>query len=428
MNLSRRQLIIIIGGLIIVLIIGFVIFGNIRRPGTGSGEVALTVWGTESENFLKDVISGYKTLRSNANIEYIEIDEAEYEDRLLNALASGKGPDVFYVKNTSVPRLKNILSPVSAQQFNLIQLQELFPRVTEQNFVLDGQIYALPLYIDTLALIYNRDFFDQAGITSPPKTWTEFQKMVPLLRVSKTGAGIERAAAAIGGSMSSISSGVDMLNLLMLQNGAEMTNGGNTATFASGGPGAAGQNAFNFYLQFANAGSPYHTWNDALGNSIQSFAQGKTAMIFDYRNSFGEIKKVSPFLNFGIAAMPQPDGASIDVNYASYQGLTASRQSKFGGWAWDFIVYATTNKTAAKSYGEATGRPPALRTLVSEKQSDPQLNVFAKQALTARSWRQVDDEKVKEIFDRAIKNVLSGQADSAKALRQAQDQINQIAQ
>lgn len=426
MQLSQKQIVIIAAVLVIVVAVVVLIVLNIR-PSTSSEKATIVVWGLDDKGKIDAITEGYKKLRSNVTVEYVELEARNYKNVLLGALAAGEGPDVFYLSNRDLPQFQKALYPAISSQLSLVSFREFFPAAAEDDFVRGGQVYAVPLYFDTLALFYNKDLFNQAGIVSPPKTWEEFQGIVPRLRVLNQSGQIVRAAAAIGGSNKTIDKATDLLELLMLQNGTKMTSTDFTyASFNSGGGNNPGLAAFNFYLQFANAGSPYYTWNDGQQNSLDSFASGKTAMIFNYHSTIAAIKSKSPFLNFDVAGAPQPSGLEVSVNYGEYYGLAVSRQSKAPTWAWDFVTYLTTYPDIARSYLGSTGRPPALRTLIGEKMADPDFNVFARQALTARSWYEADSAKIDEIFNSAIQSVLSGQADSGKALSQAQDQVSQL--
>lgn len=426
MQFSKKQILILGGSGALVLILIIFIFLNVR-PSPTSQEVTLTAWGFEDRNVFEPILQGYKTLRPNVTINYEKVEEVSYEDTLLNALAAGQGPDVFMIRNRVLPREKNKLIPVLPQTFTLPNLQEQFPQVVEQDFVSEGEVYALPLYLDTLALIYNKSMLDQAGIVSPPKTWDEFQKIIPGLRVLSPTGQVLKAGAAFGGSEKTVKNGVDIVNLLMLQNGVKMTDNGNTAaTFASQESGFGGASAFNFYLQFANAGSPNYTWNESQPNSLESFASGKTAMVLGYQKNLAEMRNKNPFLKASVALAPEPLGSEIAVSYADYVGLAVSKQSRAPNWSWDFIIYATTNLDIQKVYLQTTGHPPALRSLIAEALVKPELGVFAKQALTARSWYQADDAKTKEIFNSAIISVITGQAASDKALQRAEEQVSQL--
>ncbi len=64
-----------------------------------------------------------------------------------------------------------------------------------------------------------------------------------------------------------------------------------------------------------------------MGDADDSFSQAKTAIIFDYSSALANIKAKSPFLNIGVAPVPQPDNATVAVNYAKYNGLAVSKNS-----------------------------------------------------------------------------------------------------
>lgn len=422
MNLSKKQGIIVGVAAVLGLIFVVVVLVNLKRSPEDVAKVELVVWGIDDGKTFEDIIKGYTGLRPNVSVKYKEIEEDRYDSLLLNALAAGEGPDVFLVDNNALLRQLGKMKPVSPAQMNLVKLRDLFPQVVERDFVNETEVYALPLYIDTLALAYNRDLFDQGSVVFPPGTWQDFQGTVQVLRkISPTGQ-ILKAGAAVGGSDRSIGTAQDILYLLMLQNETPMVNDSFTAA-NFGSQGGLGLQALNFYTQFANAASPYYTWNDSQPEFLESFAREETAMVFAYKSDLDSLKSRSPFLNFEIAFVPKPAGAEKSIAYADYYGLTASRQSRVSNWAWDFIIYATTKPEVIQTYLDKTGRPPALRSLISEKINDQEFGVYARQALTARSWPQIDEIEIARIFSRAIAGVLTGQLDTKKALSQAEGQV-----
>lgn len=437
MKFTRNQIAMMGLGALVVIALIFVLFTYTRPKGGGVVEIKLAVWGADNKVIFEKLADDYKKIQPGATITYTQIDEVNYEPRLLNALAAGTGPDIFEIMSHGLPKQKDKLTPAPPLQFDIVKLRALFPQAVEQDFVSasGSQIYALPLYLDTLALLYNRDFFDTASIVSPPKTWDEFLSAVKKLRTVNSAGAITRAAAAIGGSEKTVDNAADLLELLMLQNGARMTDpAGTQATFnsaaafnsAAGGSANPGLDAFKFYLQFANAASPYYTWNDSQAGSLDSFVSGKVAMIFGYAKDIGNVKTRSPFLNFAVAPMPQPKGANVSVNFPKYAGLAVSKRTQAPGWAWDFIVFATTNSDEAAAYAKSSGRPPALRDLVASYLNDPDLGVFASQTLSARSWHEADDLQTNKIMNDATESVLMGQASPESALGRAQDQVTAL--
>jgi multiple sugar transport system substrate-binding protein len=419
---TPRQMGIVIGG-VVVLILGFYLITSNLKSSKTPPEVTLSVWGTDPKGYFDGVLGAYQALRPNVTVTYTAIPEEGYEEKVVNALASGEGPDVFMIGSHDIPREMSKLAPAAATQMSIASLRELFPTVVEQDFVSGADVYALPLYSDTLALIYNKDLLDAAGIVAPPKTWTDFQNDVVRLRTLAENGQVVRAGAAMGGSSRTVPHAPDIVYALMLQNGVTMTdaNGGN-AGFSSD----AGLEAFNFYLRFADPASAYYTWSDSRTDALESMSGGNVAMMIGYKSDIDALKKKSPFLNVAAAALPQQVGATQPVTFADYKGLAVSKQSKNAGWAWDFVVDTTTDLTTYKSYATASALVPALRTSIGEVLTDANLGVFAKQALIARSWHENDATKIGALFDHAIQDVLGGRADSAHAIRAAKDGTDQL--
>lgn len=423
--LSQKQLMIIGVAVFLAVVIGLLIFFNLQPSKTAA--VQLVAWGFDNSSNVSGLVSSYSQLRPNVKVTYIQVNKDNYETALLSALASGQGPDVFPVHNRALSKKIGYLMPATASQFSVSQMENLFPAEAEQDFVLaapgstQGQVYALPLYFDTLSLVYNKDIFDQGGVINPPATWEEFQSDVRKLKNISSSGQITKAGAAIGGSQKTITNAVDILNVLMLQNGWKRSQDSNAA-FSSA---SAALGAFKFYLQFADSSSDYYTWNENQKNDLDSFSSGNTGMAFAYSSDIKKITNKSPFLRFGIAPMPQVDTANA-VNYANYWGLAVSKQSRNSTWAWDFAAFMATQPQVAGQYSTATGQPPALRDLISQKMNDPAMGVFARQALTARLWKIPDEIQVNSIFNNAITDVLLNRADPSRTFTQAQDQINQL--
>ncbi len=421
MKFSKKQGIIIIGGIVLVIVIGFVIFLNLRPAPNNAAAIKISVWGVEPKDAFGTLAASYPY----GTVTYTQLDPANYRSQVLAALAAGTGPDVFEIGNRDLPLWQSTLAPfpTSSTAFGLLQLSQQFPEVVGQDFVAGGQVYGLPLTLDTLVMIYNKDLFDSAGIATPPVTWDQFDGDVPKLRAVNAQGQIAEAAAAIGGSAASIPNAPDILSLLMLQNGTQMTDANHAAATFAGQ--SVGVKAFNFYLQFANPASPYYTWNDGMGNAFDSFAAGKTAVVFAYASDLPALKAKAPYLNIGIAPMPQPTGASVAVNYPHYYGFVAAKAGQTAA-AWSFILYLTQLSGAGKAYQAAAGAPSALRTDIAADATDPNLSVFAAQALTARSWYEADSAQVDSILNQAIVTVLTNAADSTQALTQAQTAVTAL--
>ena len=88
--------------------------------------------------------------------------------------------------------------------------------------------------------------------------------------------------------------------------------------------------------------------------------------------------------------------------------------------------YAVDRVLNNADYAKLANHPPATRETILQKEGDADMGVFARQALTARSWPQPNPPQVRRIFSEAIGDVLRGKVNSAEALRRAQGQINEM--
>ncbi|MBI2010938.1 MAG: extracellular solute-binding protein [Candidatus Colwellbacteria bacterium] len=421
-QLNRKQ-IIILGAIGLAVIIVLLILIGIL-PGRRSGsEVSLELWGIDDKDAWKSVINNFEQLYPEVSVNYTEVTPGSYEEELLNALAAGRGPDVFMFKSTWLLKHRNKIYPAQTSKISPETVSSLFPQVVEDDFIADNRVYALPLSVDTLAIVYNRDIFDGRGLALPPKTWSEFEAAVSKLRTF-TGGNLISSGASLGASSGTVPNAPDILSLLLLERDILTIDVDSDRVDLTS---QTAEEALRFYLKFADPESSVYAWNNSFGNSIEALASEKTAMVFAYSDEIPEIRERNPQIDLGISAAPQFN-LSNSVNYAKYWGLAVSATSvqTTREAAWDFVIFATTDGASATSYASTTRRPPALRFLINQISGDSELGVFAAQALTAKSWRQPDEGLVRIIFDKMIRDASSGELELGLALERAEVEINAL--
>ncbi len=430
--MSQTKLLIIggVAGLAIVALMLYLVLSNI---GVGQQQTAtLQFWGTfDDAKSYDSAISAFEQQNPGIHIVYRQFNFEDYEKQLIDSFAAGAGPDIWLMHNTWLPKHGDKIQPLlqtmqgqKTQPLTFKDFQDQFVDVAVGDLALGGEIYALPVYVDTLALYYNKDIFNTLGITTPPSTWDEFNDDVEKITAIDDKGNITRSAAAIG-TARNINRSTDILSLLMLQSGVKMTDAEHTsATFSRAVEGVSvGETSVQYYADFANPSKKVYTWNDQQHYSIDAFAEGNAAMMFNYSHQIPVLRSKSPRLNFAAAPMPQISGASSAVNFANYWAPTVSKQSKNPVAAWKFLVYLSSNP-GASFYLNSTGRPAARRDLIELQKTDPDLGTFAAQSLTARSWYQVDNSAIETIFADMIDEVNYGRASIRDALQSAESKVS----
>lgn len=441
----RKNQILIIARAITIL--GFFIFLIITglRPPRIKGEGELEFWSPiDNKAVFQDIMDSFAEA-SKGNIfvkNFVKKDLNNYERELIDALAAGRGPDVFLIPASWVLKHKDKIRPMPAgpEFMDIRQFQDTFVDVTATDLILNNQIYGLPLFMDTLALFYNKDILANAGIAVPPKTWEDFQEASRKMTKIDALGRITQSGAAMGGwsnryKNGNINRATDILTLLMLQVGAQMIDP-NTMTAAfdkprqdqeSGETRYPGRIALSFYTKFSNSASPYYSWNSQLHYSIDAFSEGTLGMMLNYAYNIPTIKAKNSRLNFGIAPAPQPKDQKFIINYANYFAVAVSIQSRQSNAAWQFAQYITDPKNVWR-YLNAAKRPTAARLYINQQKTDPELGVFAEQALTARSWKQADPVAIENIFNSMIESVVVGRAAVEQAIRQAATEVSLLTQ
>ncbi len=439
---SRRIFYIAVSVLFVVLVGGFVLW---RLP-INRQKITLTFWSVfDDSDAYAGLIQKFHEQYPWITINYKKWPYDEYEKNLLKAWSLGQGPDIFSVHNTWVarPSYKSYIYPLPQGKKTMTaeDYQKTFMPVASQDFLVRRQIYAIPLAVDTLALYYNQDIFedyyhshpDDAWILNPPKTWSDLIKTVEAITQKDEWGNLGRAGIALG-TANNINRASDILSLLMLQTGTQMVSSDHlSATFdrsttLNGEAYNPGQRALKFYTEFANPRKKVYTWNIQRDYSVDEFSEGKVAMMIGYSYLRDIIKKKNPNLNFKVATVPQIKESPNPINYANYWGQTVSRFSQHPKEAWQFLLFCAQQNNLA-FYLQTSDRPTSRIDLVSwQTQQMPELAVFAQQALSAQTWYQVDNNAIEKIFLDMITKVNYGSASTAQAISDAAKEITLMMQ
>jgi multiple sugar transport system substrate-binding protein len=459
------------------LIVGsLVLFSGCIKKTAPVYKVDLEIWGLfDDSNVYGKIAEKYGALNPHVGeIKYRKFTQDTYKKDILNALASGQGPDIFLINNSWVPAFQDKVESSPTWIFPEQEIKNDFVDVVGNDFLINHRLYGIPLSVDSLALYYNKDLFNAAGIVSPPATWDEFDKDSTRLTAVDNVGNIIKSGAAMGTAYN-INRSTDILGLLMLQNGAQMVaDNRSEATFdkpiiVNGTPISAGERAMNYYVKFANPSDRQnYSWNARMHYSIDAFFEGTVAMMLNYSWQYNVIQAKNSKLNFGVAPVPQMTGG-VTANYANYWGFTVAKNKGKSGInnevriqeAWQFLKFLaaknngkmklvnsvslvqcslagqgncfqgnekdiTFNYDAAAAYLSETKQPAARRDIIERQKTDVFLGPFATGNLIAKSWYQPDPEAIESILAAAIDSINKSTSNVYDAVKLAAERVGGV--
>ena len=431
-----QHIILAVFGLMAVIAVAvFSVMPNKEDPKVAGAKGNAVIWGTFSKTReLEDVMKKFNdAYKESFSISYEYRDPQTFDDNIIEALASGRGPDILLLPDDLVLRHSDKIEPIS--------YESVPPDVFQSNFVQAAEIYmrekglmALPFAIDPMVLYWNRDLFNNASLTQPPRYWDELLTMVPKLtkRNPKT---FELAESAIAfGEFVNVEHAKDVLAMLFLQVGNPIVaikseklearlveSNGNQLV-----PSENAISAFRFYMDFSNPQKPIYTWGRARSNSLNEFINGNLAMHLDYASAYSRIKEKNPHLNFAVAQMPLPRDTKAEITFTKMYGLAVLKSSKNKQTAFVAVQRLLADLDPAKDFAAAFDLPPVLRKYLATPPADAALSVFYDAAIRGRTWLDPKPAESREAFRTMVESVSSGRTDVSKAIGDLNDELDSL--
>ncbi|MEX0924837.1 MAG: extracellular solute-binding protein [Candidatus Paceibacterota bacterium] len=421
----------------VAVLIGFglMLFGGFIAltlfSGAGGGEtVTINLWGTAPQSIVREAIKQSVPDDTTVRVEYIEKEADTFDTELLEALAAGEGPDLFFLPQDKILKHQGKLWTIPFESYEERRFQDTFASVTEVYLTSQGSI-GLPIIVDPMVMYWNRTLFDQHRISAPPQTWDSFNNEPLRSFIDRDGQQIDQAMIAFG-NFSNITNAKDILTTLVMQSGSPLVERQGLDTYrAVMGISQEGQvissavAAVNFYTQFADPNKVVYTWNNSLPDSKQMFLNGDLAVYVGFASERNDLMRENPNLDFGVAMLPQSSGRDQQLTGARLEALAIPSQSQKKGVALTAAALLTEGE-GARIIAEWSGLPPARRDLLSETQSRSHMDVFHDSAFISRSWFDPEPESSTEVFREMIQSIQSGRLQPAEAIGRANRELQNL--
>ena len=161
----------------ILVFSGAIPIGKDNAPG-GLGTVVL--WGTVKTQAITPLLEEFNNANPTFVVEYIQKSVESFNQDLLEALAEGNGPDMFFLPDNLAFHYANKILPIPFTSYPLASFKNNFAGAGEV-FLTSKGILAFPLSIDPLVMYYNRSILDAEGIIYPPAFWDDLISLAPKL-------------------------------------------------------------------------------------------------------------------------------------------------------------------------------------------------------------------------------------------------------
>lgn len=362
----------------------------------------------------------------NPDIRVIHNSDIAYDnfrDQLAASAPAGVGPDVVTLFYGWIPSFVDAgyLVPLPQDEFPHEWIESYFsPMVAESKFL--DEYWAIPTAVRSLALFWNKDLFEAAGLDPevPPTTLDELVEMAQALTVYDDSGNtdilnIVSEGFAVG--MTSQDHHWFREVLLRQYGGVPYSEDNKTVLWDS----EEACEAFKFLTSFE---TEYMTGsNDLFTDATEAFLTGNEALHIDGSFRLGSIAANAPDLNFGVAELPAgPNGEHHTFGSYWTHGITrraAADEARMEASV-RFLKFITTAE-AGTLWVENVGELPAqLEAAASEEMlADPNLGPFAAGLEYAHATFFVDESAQRQHLVDAYDMVRLAGADPCEALAEA---------
>jgi multiple sugar transport system substrate-binding protein len=151
-------------------------------PVADGKKITVTFWSQlDQENIYRSMIEDYTALHPNVRIELSSSHFKDHFNKLIVALQSGIGPDMFHMHNSFDELLLPYMAPYPEEIFPREALLADFRQV--ESHIEDGRIRYIDTGHMTSSIYYNTVYWKEAGLTERdiPRTWDELRQVAKLL-------------------------------------------------------------------------------------------------------------------------------------------------------------------------------------------------------------------------------------------------------
>lgn len=383
-----------------------------------SGPIEIEYWQYElnaKTALVNELIPEFQAANPNITIKHVNFPYDDFRQQVAAAVQAGEGPDVLNVYYGWIPAYvqQQLLVPFPEDVFPASQIEaDFFPMVAAAR--VGDSYYALPTAVRTLAMFYNKDHLERAGV-QPPTNWEETVE-VAKATVVKNGDDFETVGITwdIGGQGHNW-----WREALNRQNGLVPYSEDNRDLRWSE---PEGVEAFNYLVSFLTEHGV--TQSGFYTDGPTAFAGGHAALHVDGSYRVGSLKIDAPNLNYGIVPLP---AHKERASFASFWANTITRNAAEGDafvasakWI-DFLG----SPEVQKRWTPAVGELPARQALANDPAfaNDPLIAPFIESLPFSYATFLVNEADLRQFVIDAFDQVTLQGVDTQTAIQEAEAKV-----
>lgn len=362
----------------------------------------------QTERAIHDIIAAYENENPHVKINRTFIPFADIKNQLLMGSAASNLPDIVWIDNPDHQSFAaaGILADITDKVEEWGEADHFFEGPLA-SAMYEGKYFGLPNTSNNLALFYNEDMLEEAGL-APPATWEELKAAADVL--TKDGI-YGLAVSAVKHEM-----GTFQFLPFLYQAGSEVTDFNSQGTI----------DAIQLWKDFYDSGvvSREILTMDQNDTMLQ-FEAGNVAMVVNGTWQVPGLEEEPPPFNWNVTALPSYKEAGTILGGENWAITAASEHIEI---AWDIIKFAQ-QKEHAINYSKAAGRLPSRVDFIEDPywQENEQLKVFADgmEVAKARAYGP-DYPQISQAIQDMLHHVLTGGQEIEDAVEEASQKIEPL--
>ena len=359
-----------------------------------------------------------KSYGESVSLRYVPVDPAQLYTSLLEAIASGQGPDVLLIPDDQLLRLNNRLTTIPYTTLEQRTFVDAFvPGVSP--FVRPEGVLLYPIAVDPLVLYTNSDIFMKYGVLRKPQYWDDYLTLVKTFTTKDRSGKIDQSAIALG-EYANIVNAKSIISLLMLQTGSPIVAPLTLRSVILTDENAVAVNSgIRFFMDFSDPRKDTYTWSRSKQDSRTEFLKGTLASYIGFASESSKLKTMNPHMNFTVSLVPQPREVKVPVTLGRYVGFAIVKSSK-NQPASQFVVKYLTMGTDAKLLSDSLHMQPVRIDILEKRPIDADGSLFFDAAYQTRTWLDPYPEKTEVLFRNMIESISSAKLTIAQSIAEAE--------